>query len=83
MNRVCGTNGEKRNAYRIFVGKPEEKRQLRRLRRRLADNIVARQRLDRHFPSATNTHAFRVNNAYPMNTKTGLTQSAQQRLRTQ
>jgi hypothetical protein len=24
MGRACSTNGEKRNAYRIFVGKPEE-----------------------------------------------------------
>jgi hypothetical protein len=25
MNRACGTNVEKRNAYRLLVGKPEEK----------------------------------------------------------
>jgi hypothetical protein len=31
--------GEKRNAYRILVGKPEGKRQLRRSRRRWEDNI--------------------------------------------
>jgi hypothetical protein len=31
--------GEKRNAYRILVGKPEEKRQLGRPRRRWVDNI--------------------------------------------
>jgi hypothetical protein len=31
--------GEKRNAYRIFVGKPEEKRPLGRPRRRLIDDI--------------------------------------------
>jgi hypothetical protein len=31
--------GEKRHAYRIFVGKPEGKRQLRRPRRTLMDNI--------------------------------------------
>jgi hypothetical protein len=30
---------EKRNAYRILVGKPEGKRPLRRPRRRWADNI--------------------------------------------
>jgi hypothetical protein len=30
---------EKRNAYRILVGKPEEKRPLGRLRRMLLDNI--------------------------------------------
>jgi hypothetical protein len=31
--------GEKRNAYRILVGKPEGKRALGRLRRRWEDNI--------------------------------------------
>jgi hypothetical protein len=31
--------GEKRNAYRILVGKPEEKRPLGRVRRRWVDNI--------------------------------------------
>jgi hypothetical protein len=31
--------GEKRNAYRILVGKPEEKRQLGRPTRRWVDNI--------------------------------------------
>jgi hypothetical protein len=25
MGRTCNTNGEKRNAYRILVGKPEVK----------------------------------------------------------
>jgi hypothetical protein len=39
MGRACGTNGEKRNAYRIFVGKPEGKRPLGRLTRRWVDNI--------------------------------------------
>jgi hypothetical protein len=24
MGRACSTNGEKRNVYRILVGKPEE-----------------------------------------------------------
>jgi hypothetical protein len=33
--------GEKRNAYRILVGKPEGKRPLGRPRRRWEDNIVA------------------------------------------
>jgi hypothetical protein len=33
------TMGEKRNAYRIFVGKPERKRSLRRPRRRWVGNI--------------------------------------------
>jgi hypothetical protein len=32
--------GEKRNAYRILVGKPEGKRQLGRLRHRWEDNII-------------------------------------------
>jgi hypothetical protein len=31
--------GEKRNAYRILVGNPEGKRQLRRPRRRWVNNI--------------------------------------------
>jgi hypothetical protein len=39
MSRTCSTNGEKRNAYRILVGKPDGKRSLGRPRRRWADNI--------------------------------------------
>jgi hypothetical protein len=39
MGRACGTNGEKRNAYRILVGKSERKRPLGRPRRRWEDNI--------------------------------------------
>jgi hypothetical protein len=39
MGGACSTNGEKRNAYRILVGKPEEKRLLGRPRRRWEDNI--------------------------------------------
>jgi hypothetical protein len=39
MGRAFGTNGAKRNAYRIFVGKPEGKRPLGRPRRRWTDNI--------------------------------------------
>jgi hypothetical protein len=39
MGRACTTKGEKRNAYRILVGKPEGKRPLRRPRRRWVDNI--------------------------------------------
>jgi hypothetical protein len=33
--------GEKMNAYRIFVGKPERKRPLGRSRRRWVDNRIA------------------------------------------
>jgi hypothetical protein len=39
MGMACSTNGEKRNAYRILVGKPEVKRPLGRPRRRWVDNI--------------------------------------------
>jgi hypothetical protein len=39
MGRACSTNGENRNAYRILVGKPEEKRPLGRPRSRWVDNI--------------------------------------------
>jgi hypothetical protein len=39
MDRACSTNGEKRNAYRILVGKPDGKRPLGRPRRRCVDNI--------------------------------------------
>jgi hypothetical protein len=39
MGRVCSTNGAKRNAYRILVGKPEGKRSLGRPRRRWMINI--------------------------------------------
>jgi hypothetical protein len=39
MGRACSTNVEKRNAYRILVGKPEEKRPLGIPRRRWMDNI--------------------------------------------
>jgi hypothetical protein len=34
MGGPCSTNGEKRNAYRLLVGKPEGKRPLRRSRGR-------------------------------------------------
>jgi hypothetical protein len=37
--RACTTNGEKRNAYRVMVEKPVEKRPLGRPRRRWEDNI--------------------------------------------
>jgi hypothetical protein len=39
MGGSCTTNGEKRNAYRLLVGKPEKKRPLGRPRRRWVDNI--------------------------------------------
>jgi hypothetical protein len=39
LGGTCGTNGEKRNVYRLLVGKPEGKRPLGRPRRRWIDNI--------------------------------------------
>jgi hypothetical protein len=39
MGRACSTKGEKRNIYRILMGKPEGKRPLKRPRRRQADNV--------------------------------------------
>jgi hypothetical protein len=40
MGMACSTNGEKKNAYRIMIGKPEGKRPLGRpRRRRWVDNI--------------------------------------------
>jgi hypothetical protein len=37
---TCGTNeGDKRNVYRLLVGKPEGRRPLGRPRRRWIDNI--------------------------------------------
>jgi hypothetical protein len=39
MGRECSTNWEKRNAYRILVGKPEGKRQLGIPRHRWVSNI--------------------------------------------
>jgi hypothetical protein len=39
MGGVCSTNGEKGNAYRLLVGKPEGGRPLGRPRRRWVDNI--------------------------------------------
>jgi hypothetical protein len=39
MGRVCSTNGKKRNAYMIFMEKPEGKKPLGRPRRRWVDNI--------------------------------------------
>jgi hypothetical protein len=39
MGCACSTNGEKRNAYRVLVGKPEGKRPLERPRSRSVNNI--------------------------------------------
>jgi hypothetical protein len=39
MSKAYSTNGEKRNAYRILVGKQEGKRPLGRPRCRWVDNI--------------------------------------------
>jgi hypothetical protein len=39
MGRARSTNGAKRNAYRISVGKPEEMRSLGRPRSMWEDNI--------------------------------------------
>jgi hypothetical protein len=39
MGTLCGTYGEKSNAYRILLGKPERKRPLGRPRRRWVGNI--------------------------------------------
>jgi hypothetical protein len=39
IGSTCSTNGEKTNAYRILVRKPEGKRPLGRPRRRWVDNI--------------------------------------------
>jgi hypothetical protein len=39
MGRACSTNGTRRNAYRVLVGKPEGRRPLGRPRRRRVDNI--------------------------------------------
>jgi hypothetical protein len=38
MGRACSTDGAKRNAYRILVGKPEGKRPLKRQSRWWVDN---------------------------------------------
>jgi hypothetical protein len=39
MSGECSTNGVKRNAYRILVGKPKGRRPLGRPRHRWEDNI--------------------------------------------
>jgi hypothetical protein len=38
MGRACSTNGDKRNSFRILMGKPEGKRPLRRPRCRWVDS---------------------------------------------
>jgi hypothetical protein len=38
MGRACSTHGEKRNAYRLLVERPEEKRPLGRPKQRWEDN---------------------------------------------
>jgi hypothetical protein len=39
MGRACSTNGDKWNAYRILLGKPQGNRPLGRPRNRWVDNI--------------------------------------------
>jgi hypothetical protein len=39
MGQTCSINGEKRNLYRILMGKPEGKRPLGRPARTWVDNI--------------------------------------------
>jgi hypothetical protein len=39
MSRVCGMNGEKRNVYRLLVGKPGGRRPIGGPRHRWVDNI--------------------------------------------
>jgi hypothetical protein len=45
--RACSMNGEKRNAYRILVGKPEGGRTLERPRGRWMDDIKVDLKRDR------------------------------------
>jgi hypothetical protein len=39
MGGACSMHGDKRNVYEVLVGKPEGKRPLQRLRRRVEDNV--------------------------------------------
>jgi hypothetical protein len=41
MGRICSANGEKTNAYRILVEKPEGRSPLGRPRRKWMDSIIA------------------------------------------
>jgi hypothetical protein len=45
MDRAFSTDGEKKNAYRILLGKPEGKRPLKRSRCGLEDTIKINLRL--------------------------------------
>jgi hypothetical protein len=44
MGRACSMNGEKRNAYKIFVGEPKGKKQLGRPRHKCEDSIKINRR---------------------------------------
>jgi hypothetical protein len=39
MDKACSTHGDKRNAYGVFVGRPEGNRQIGRRRHRWDGNI--------------------------------------------
>jgi hypothetical protein len=39
MGGACSMNGDKRNAYRLLIGKPNEKKPLGRPRHRWVDSI--------------------------------------------
>jgi hypothetical protein len=39
MDRECSMHGERRNAFRVLVGRPEGKKPLGRATRRWGDNI--------------------------------------------
>jgi len=39
MGGACSTYGERRDVYRVLVGKPEVKKPIGRIRRRWEDNI--------------------------------------------
>jgi hypothetical protein len=47
MDRACSTNGKRRNAYRMLVGKPEGRRPLGRPRRWWVRNIKMDLKRDR------------------------------------